>query len=191
MRPLLTWTDNSVEAETLYHYFVSAIDVLGNVSLPSRAIEVRTLSEDGAPSAPVNLHSMSQTAQSISLMWGASSGAAPIEKYLIYRNGAEVKSVSANQTSFDDTGLTPDTEYSYVVKALDQKGKLSLPSNVLKVKTRDEGGGYPAWKLNTVYEKTTWSAISASTGAAFRRIHLMRKAGRPGEGDNVLWAEES
>ncbi|VVN99809.1 lytic polysaccharide monooxygenase [Pseudomonas fluorescens] len=192
--PLQSWTDNSVASETTYSYFISAIDVESNMSAPSRAIEVRTLAEGGEaplPGAPKNLHSMSQTANSISLMWEKSVGAVPIVNYLIFRDDHEVRSVSGNQTSVDDTGLTPDTEYRYFVKALDLNGKLSLPSNTLKANTRGEGGLDPAWKLNMLYAKgdlvsydeQNWRCIQAHTS------HVEEWA--PGVGDNVLWEKKS
>ncbi|RON09676.1 hypothetical protein BK659_07025 [Pseudomonas brassicacearum] len=192
--PLLTWIDYGVAPETLYNYFISAVDEHGNISAPSRAIEVRTLpvgGEDGAPGAPMNLHGMGQTAQSVSLMWGASTGAAPIVNYLIFRDDHEVKSVIGNQTSVDDTGLTPDTEYRYFVKALDLNGKLSLPSNALSVKTLGGGGQFPAWKLNTQYAKNAlvshdnqnWCCIQAHTSYV--------EDWAPGVGDNVLWVKQS
>jgi chitin-binding protein len=185
----LKWIDYAVASDTLYHYFISAIDDLGNVSRPSPAIEARTLAEDGAPGAPVNLHSMGHTENSVSLMWGSSSGPAPIKNYLIFRDGKEIKRVGADQTSFDDTGLTPGTDYNYFVKALDANGKLSAPSNVLSVRTQGDGGGYPAWKLGTQYAKDArvshvgqnWACIQAHTSYV--------EDWAPGVGDNVLWKE--
>jgi chitin-binding protein len=188
--PNLALADNSVAFETLYNYAVSAVDDLGNVSAPSRPIQVHTLPEGGAgPTAPTNLYSMGQTQRSISLMWGASTGTAPIMNYLIYRDDVEVKSVGASQTTYDDTGLTPDTAYRYSVRARDLDGKLSAHSNVLSVSTRGEGDANPAWKLGAQYAKNdivshvgkNWACIQAHTA------HVADWA--PGEGDNVLWKE--
>lgn len=165
--PLLTWTDNSVAPETQYNYTISAHDELGNFSSPSRPVQVHTLPEGGEerPTAPQNLHSMGQTQESISLMWGGSTGPAPIVNYLIYRDDVEIGRVSANQTTFNDTGLTPDTQYRYRVQARDLNGKLSSPSNILSVKTQGEVGEYPAWKLNTFYET---NALVSHLGGIWR-----------------------
>jgi chitin-binding protein len=190
--PLLTWIDHAVTPDTVYNYFISAVDETGNVSRPSPAIEVRTLPEEGevgTPSAPANLHSMGQTERSISLMWGSSSGPVAITNYLIFRDGQEIKRVGADQTSFEDTDLTSGTEYRYFVKALDLNDKLSLSSNVLSVSTQGDGGAYPAWKLNTQYAKNAlvshagqnWSCIQAHTSYV--------EDWAPGAGDNVLWAK--
>ncbi|KPU59235.1 chitin binding domain protein [Pseudomonas fluorescens] len=190
--PLLTFADNSVTSETLYNYAISAVDDHGNVSAPSLPIQVHTLPEGGVgPTAPTNLHSMGQTERSISLMWGASTGSTLVLNYLVFRDDKEITSVSANQTSFDDSDLIAGTQYNYYVKACDADGKLSAPSNVLSVRTQGGGGGYPAWKLGTEYAKNdvvihagkNWSCIQAHTA------HTADWA--PGVGDNVLWKEHA
>lgn len=154
--PLLEWTDYSVTPDTQYTYFISAIDELGKISNASPAIQAHTLGEGGenaAPTAPKTLHSMKETANTVSLMWGVSNGPSPITHYVIFRDGREVSRVSAVQTSYEDASLIPDTEYRYFVAALDQRAQWSVPSNVLSVKTEaDQGGGdHPAWKLHSFY----------------------------------------
>lgn len=190
--PLLSWMDNSVRPETLYTYFISAIDELGNMSTPSRAIEVITPAEGGEnapPTAPKNLHSMGQTSTVVSVMWGASTGPSAITQYLIYRNDQEIARVKADKTSFDDTGLTPNTQYRYYVTALDERAQASAPSNVLSVKTEaDQGGGeYPLWALNTKYlvnERVShngkhWQCLQA---------HISNVSWAPGQAD-TLWTQ--
>jgi len=154
----LSWTDNSVSSETIYNYFISAVGETGHLSAPSRAIQVTTLpegGEDAPPAAPVNLHSMGETSHSVSLMWGSSISSAPVIKYMIYREGEEIQQVVGNQTSFKDSGLTPSSEYRYFVAALDQTGKLSVPSNVLLVRTKaqdnNDGTGDRSWKVGESY----------------------------------------
>jgi chitin-binding protein len=188
--PNLTFTDNSVAPETLYNYAVSAVDDLGNVSAQSRPIQVHTLPEGGTgPTAPTNLHSMRQTERSISLMWGASTGSARIMDYLIYRDGVEVRSVGASQTTYDDSGLTPDTAYRYSVRARDLNGRLSAQSNVLSVSTQGEGGAKPAWKLDTLYEVGAEVRHSERKWSCKQRHTSYTTDWAPGVGDNVLWAE--
>jgi chitin-binding protein len=153
---LLTWTDESVEPNTRYTYFVSAIDENGAESAPGNTIMVTTLGgEDTPPTAPGNLHSMGETATSVSLMWGASLPEAAIASYIIYREGKEVQRVSGSSQTWNDTGLTPNTRYRYFVAALDTHNRLSVPSNVLTIQTKsqDSGGNYPTWKLNESYHK--------------------------------------
>lgn len=190
--PMLSFEDRSVSPETHYDYFISALDCRGNVSNPSRAISVKTLPEGGeGPTAPTQLHKMGQTANSIKLMWGPSLGPAPIESYVIFRNDQEVRRVSAKMTSYEDGALRPDTEYTYFVKALDENGKWSPSSNVLKARTDGVGGQYPAWMLKTYYAK---DALVSHNGQNWRCIqaHTAHDASwAPGVGDNVLWVKHA
>ncbi len=53
--------------------------------------------------------------------------------YEIYRNGAEVASVNA--TTYSDTGLVAETEYSYQVRAVDSSGNVSALSSAVSAIT--------------------------------------------------------
>lgn len=190
--PLPGFADNSVTPETTYNYAISAVDERGNVSAQSRPIQVHTLPEGGAgPSAPKNLHSMGQTESSISLMWERSTGTLPIVNYVIFRDEQEIKSVGANQTAFDDTGLKAGTEYRYYVKARDLGGKLSLSSNVLPVKTLG-GDTYPAWALNTLYETGALVSHRGENWRCLQKHTSYTPDWAPGlDSSEVLWVKHS
>jgi chitinase len=85
------------------------------------------------PAAPANLRSPSKTDTTVDIAWDAS---APISgctiQYQIFRNSALVTTQSG--TTFQDTGRTQNTTYSYFVKAVDQAGT-SGQSNTLSVTT--------------------------------------------------------
>lgn len=68
----LTWTDYSVQEGETYEYFIYAIDINDNISLPSTSIQVVIPPSSGVlpPSAPQNLHAMSILSNSVDLMWG-------------------------------------------------------------------------------------------------------------------------
>src|ERR1700683_2776110 len=70
-----------------------------------------------SPVAPTAVHGQSPTATSVLVSWTPSKGGATIDKYLVLRNGAQGGSVTANQTSFLDSGLAPGTAYRYTVIA--------------------------------------------------------------------------
>ncbi len=63
----------------------------------------------------------------VHLSWTASSAIDGIGGYHIYRGGSEIATVST--TSYSDSGLTPNTNYSYDVVAYDTAGDLSQPSS--------------------------------------------------------------
>lgn len=54
--------------------------------------------------------------------------------YNVYRNGEQVATEVA-ETTYTDTGLQPDTTYTYEVTAVNEWGKESPKSNAVEVKT--------------------------------------------------------
>jgi hypothetical protein len=84
------------------------------------------------PAAPSNLSAQTASCSQINLYWNDNSGNE--EGYKIYRNGSYVGQVGMNATSYEDTGLSDNTSYSYYVKAF--RGSIeSNPSNTLNITT--------------------------------------------------------
>ncbi|HEV2412924.1 MAG TPA: Ig-like domain-containing protein [Candidatus Saccharimonadales bacterium] len=94
------------------------------------------------PSTPANLASPTQTSNSIKLTWSASkSSSYPSSKltYTIYRGDTKVGHVTGS-TSYTDTGLSPNTSYSYTVTATDPAGNVSTTSKSLSETTDSSQG---------------------------------------------------
>lgn len=91
--------------------------------------------ENQPPTAPTNLNSTNQTVKSITLTWTASTDDIGLAAYEIYRNNTKIGEVDSNSTTYTDTGLDPNTQYGYEVKAKDSLGVLSEASNIIEVKT--------------------------------------------------------
>ncbi|AHG19437.1 fibronectin [Chania multitudinisentens RB-25] len=173
----LNFTDSGLQADTTFEYSVRAVNHAGNESALSASVSARTLPEnnyENPPTPPVNLHSMGETENSISLMWGPSTSSNGIMGYLIYRDDIEIARVQPSQLTFLDTGLQPNTGYYYFVIAQDNQGRISAQSNILHVKTRPQSGGgstYPQWELYTFYpvgarvsyRGSNWLCIQAHT----------------------------
>jgi chitinase len=87
-----------------------------------------------APTAPTSLASSNVTSSSVSLSWTASTDAVGVTGYDIYRGGTTLVG-SAATTSFNATGLTAGTAYSFTVKAKDAAGNVSTASSALSVTT--------------------------------------------------------
>ncbi|CAG0935328.1 Exoglucanase B [Thermoflexales bacterium] len=136
-----SFNDTGLTADTLYSYTVRAKDAAGNVSAASAALSVRTSTstDTQAPTVPTSLASPSQTTTSVNLSWTASTDNVGVTGYDIYRGTALAG--SSTTTSFSDTGLTPDTLYSYTVRAKDAAGNVSAASAALSVRTKASGGG--------------------------------------------------
>jgi endonuclease I len=91
-----------------------------------------------APSVPSSLTSPSKTATSVSLSWNASTDNVGVTGYEVYRGTTLVTTVTT--TTYNVTGLTASTAYSFSVKAKDAAGNKSASSSVLSVTTSASGG---------------------------------------------------
>lgn len=136
-----TYTDGSVETGVTYRYSVRAVNLENVISDFSN--EVTYLHEGEAdvtpPEVPTGLQGSEVTSQSLVLSWNPSSDiGGSIASYRIYRNGAFYLSLDAANTSFTDTGLSPDTEYLYSVAALDTSQNESAQSASIFITTKPE-----------------------------------------------------
>ncbi|MGL5381176.1 lytic polysaccharide monooxygenase [Clostridium sp.] len=119
-----------------YHVILGVweIEDTGNAFYQVVDVDLSSGVEDTqAPTAPTNLISNNQTSNSIELNWEKSTDNIGVSYYNIYRNNIKVG--SSKTTKFIDTDLKADTEYEYIVKAVDNAGNESANSNTIKVKT--------------------------------------------------------
>ncbi|WP_431897804.1 glycosyl hydrolase family 18 protein [Nonomuraea sp. bgisy101] len=87
---------------------------------------------DAPPGAPGNPRVTVKTTRTVSLAWDAAQqGSLPIVGYVL-SNGTEVSGTSATVS-----GLTPNTSYTFTVKAKDRKGTLSAASAPVTVTTNN------------------------------------------------------
>jgi hypothetical protein len=88
-----------------------------------------------APSAPTGLAASNVGADQLTLSWNAASDDTGVTSYRVVRNGAVVATPTG--TTFTDTGLTPSTTYTYVVRAVDAAGNVSADSAPINPTTTD------------------------------------------------------
>jgi len=93
-----------------------------------------------APTAPTGLAAVARTGGQMNLMWMAATDDVGVTGYLVERcqgSGctAFAQIAAVNGTSFNDTGLSLNTSYSYRVRATDAAGNLGLYSNVASAST--------------------------------------------------------
>jgi len=89
-----------------------------------------------APTAPPNLNYSALTAMTVTLVWGPASDNVGVTNYLVFRGTTQVGTTAG--LVFLDTGLSPNTAYSYTVKAADAAGNLSTASSTLNVTTTQD-----------------------------------------------------
>lgn len=89
------------------------------------------------PVAPAAVVGQSPTATSVQVSWAPSKGGSTIDRYLIVRDGAQVGSVPASQTSYLDNGLAPGTTHRYRIIAASgtQRSQPSVSSAVVRTIT--------------------------------------------------------
>jgi PKD repeat protein len=129
-----SYTDEPVQIETAYDYTVRATDLLDNRSDASNTASV-TIPDSTNPTTPQGL-SAQVAAGNVALSWNAASDDIGVTGYEIYRNGVLFDTVG-NVTSYTDTTAAIETQYQYVVKALDARGNRSGASNTASILVPD------------------------------------------------------
>ncbi|MFF2886799.1 fibronectin type III domain-containing protein [Paenibacillus sp. NPDC057967] len=101
-----------------------------------------------APSAPSGLASTGATSSSISLSWNASTDNVGVTGYTVYYG---TSSVNVTGTTATISGLSPNTSYTFTVKAKDAAGNLSSASNALQASTSEGTTGPTTWVAQKSY----------------------------------------
>ncbi|WP_299272343.1 GEVED domain-containing protein [uncultured Psychroserpens sp.] len=123
-------TDN-----TNYAFYVIAKDAANNSSAASNTINVTTLELDTqAPTTPLNLLASNTTTTTVDLDWEASTDNIATVGYDIYQ-GASLIAQDVLATTYQATGLSPETFYSFKVIAKDGANNTSMDSNEVGVLT--------------------------------------------------------
>jgi chitodextrinase len=165
---------------TTYSFTVKAKDAAGNSSATSNAAKVTAVAVGSgvdvvAPTAPSSLVASGVTDKSVKLTWVASSDNVGVASYVVYRNGAYIKTV-VGATLFDATGLTLGSSYVFTVKAKDAAGNISAASNGVTVTTKDvtapsAPSGLTASDITDKGVKLTWLAATDNVGVTSYAIY--------------------
>ncbi len=91
--------------------------------------------DNEAPTTPANLNSSSITSNSVSLNWSASTDNVSVSGYDVYQGNSIVASTAG--TGYTVSGLSPNTSYSFRVRAKDAAGNISGYSSTETVMTLD------------------------------------------------------
>jgi hypothetical protein len=85
------------------------------------------------PTAPTGLKATPVSGTQVDLSWTASSDTVGVAGYKVFRNGTQIATTTT--TSYSDTGVAPNTPYSYFVKAYDFGNNDSDPSGTVNLTT--------------------------------------------------------
>lgn len=98
-----------------------------------------------APTWPVgsSIKASSITRTGLNLTWNAATDNVEVAKYKVYRDGNVIGTVDAGTKTYNVTGLSAGTGYTFRVEAGDAAGNWSIdgPSTLVKTKTAGAGGG--------------------------------------------------
>jgi len=114
------------------------------------------------PTAPTSLSSSSITLTSFTLSWSAATDNVAVTGYDVYQNGLKINPSNITSTSFNVSGLTAGTTYSYFVKAKDAAGNESTASTTLNVTTSAPDTEPPTSPANLLAANITTTTFTLS-----------------------------
>jgi glucose/arabinose dehydrogenase/chitodextrinase len=140
-------------SNTTYNYRVRSIDAAGNEAVSANStFATAAVADTTPPSVPAGLTATAVSATQINLSWNASTDNVAVTGYQIFRNGTQIG--TSTTTTFNNTGLSPSTSYSYTVRAVDAAANPS-------------GQSAPASATTLAPDTTLPSAtVTAPTGSA-------------------------
>jgi chitodextrinase len=131
-----------------------------------------------APSVPGSLQGSATSSTAVSLSWTASTDNVGVASYRVMRNGVSVGTAAG--TSYNDSGLSANTTYSYTVSAVDAAGNRSGESAARQVTTQastpPSDTTAPSVPTNLSGTSTSssvtlsWSASTDNVGVASYRV---------------------
>src|SRR5262249_32544591 len=132
-----TFQDTGLSPATTYTYRADAADTSGNASVLSAAAagSTRSAPDTTPPTTPTGLSASAVSDTKINLSWAPSTDNVGVTGYRVMRNGSLLTTLG-NLTTFQDTGLTASTTYSYRVLAFDAAGNASAQSGAASATTQ-------------------------------------------------------
>ncbi|HTF25958.1 MAG TPA: Ig-like domain-containing protein [Candidatus Limnocylindria bacterium] len=110
----------------------------------SNGVSFTVQADTTAPTVPTGLTATAISSSQINLSWTASTDNVGVTGYNVYRGG--IKIGTAPDTSYQDSGLSASTSYTYSAAAFDVAGNTSAQSTGASATTQtaSSGGGIPS-----------------------------------------------
>ena len=119
----VNYSDTGLVPATAYAYTITAGDATGNESRPSPEVTGTNITDT---IVPIRLTATVTSDSEITVTWNASGDNVNVTTYRIFEDSIEIGSPTG--TALFDTGLSPETPYSYAVIAHDAAGNESAQS---------------------------------------------------------------
>jgi len=157
---------------------VSSVSLIGH----STAIVLKTVAtppDTAAPSTPTGLSASAVSSSQINLSWSASTDNVGVTGYRVYRAGTLLATLGA-VTSYQNTGLSASTSYSYTVQALDAAGNASAQSASASATTQAAGDTIPpsvptgltGTAVSAAQINLTWNASTDNVAVTSYQVYL-------------------
>ena len=186
-----SFSDTGLAAATIYRYQVRATDTAGNVSTNSSIVTATTQSvpDTSPPNAPSGLFAIAASSSEITLAWTASTDNVGVTGYRVERcQGAScstfVQIAAPTITSFNNTGLSAGTSYSYQVRAVDAAGNLGSYSSIASATTQTADTTAPtapaslsATAVSSAQINLAWTASTDDVAVTGHRVERCQGAG--------------
>jgi chitodextrinase len=134
-----SYQDKGLTVDTSYTYTVSSADAAGNESAKSSQVSATTQPtppvDTLAPTVPAGLTAQAISSSQINLTWSASTDNIGVTGYKIYRNGVLLTTYNLQLTTYSDTGLIPNTTYTYTISSFDAANNESAKSSQAQATT--------------------------------------------------------
>lgn len=114
------------------------------------------------PSKPTNLKGTA-THSSVSMNWTPSKDNVRVSHYNIYQNNQLIG--TSNAASYTVVNLTPETQYSFSIEAVDTAGNHSLRSDILTITTSKETAQKPSVPRGLTVNNATQDSVTISWAA--------------------------
>jgi chitodextrinase len=174
-----SYQDTGRTPSTTYTYTVAAYDAAGNASAQSSAASATTPAapDTQAPTVPAGLAATAISSTQINLSWAASTDNMGVTGYRIYRDGSQITTTAG--TSYQDTGRTPSTTYTYTVAAYDAAGNASAQSSqasattpaLLDTQKPTVPKGLKATVISSTQINLSWTASTDNVGVTGYKIY--------------------
>ena len=163
-----SYANGGLNPGTTYTYNVAAYDAAGNLSGQSTSASATTQgfsADTTAPSVPTNLTATAVSSSQINLAWTASTDNVAVIGYRVFRGGVQIGTSTTN--TYQNTGLTASTTYSYAVSAYDAAGNASSQSGSASATTQAAPGGGSASSFQIT--STQSGTLPFTVGLGFRK----------------------
>jgi len=131
-----------------------------------------------APTVPAGFTATAQSPTQINLAWTASTDNLGVTGYRVYRDGTLLATLG-NVTTYQNTGLTASTSYSYTVAAFDAAGNASAQSTAASAKTLSSSDttapstptSFTATAISSSQINLSWSASTDNVAVTGYRVY--------------------